>query len=509
MNLKFNIRNERIPKCWLYTLTMGGGDTAPGGLQLRMGGEDTTHGMLPGLVSLPNRNGVLPGLMSSPTRNNLNCNPANRLLQPQFYFLPGLVSPPNRNNLNCNPSNRLLQPQFYLAGIFLVLMIISGWSVQGQTLDTYIHEAYKNNPTIRAAEKQHAISLEKISEVNTLPNTEFSGGYMVAGNKMNMMQQSQVSVMQPFPWFGTIPARSNYASALADADLIEVAIAKRNIAMVLSQSYYRLQEISAKQEVLDSMIQLLKVYEQMALTSVGVGKASAVSVIRLQMRQNDLVEQKLILEEDYAGELTAFNKIMNREKVAAVLISHRFALPGEESDFDYSTLDLHPELLKYEELNKVVTLADELNKKESAPNLGLGMEYMQFNGNPDMLMPMVSLSIPLFNKKYKSVSRQNKLRYEELDIQKEAARNSLITKLQTAIRNRNAARIRLETQEKNIKQARNANEILLKNYETGTIDFKDVLDIQELLLEFQMNSVEAIADWYEQTSIIHYYTGQN
>src|SRR5690606_37066043 len=95
--------------------------------------------------------------------------------------------------------NHLLKPQLYITGILLISILISGWSAQSQTLETYIEEAIKNNPTIRAAEKQHAISTEKISEVNTLPNTEFSGGYMVAGNKMNMMQQSQYTVMQPFP----------------------------------------------------------------------------------------------------------------------------------------------------------------------------------------------------------------------------------------------------------------------------------------------------------------------
>lgn len=410
-------------------------------------------------------------------------------------------------NLKFNTTMCFRKQQFRIGGIFLVSLLFFGWSMQGQQLETYIDEAIGNNPNIQAVEKQHAISTERISEVNTLPNTEFSGGYMV-GDEMPMMQQGEFSAMQMLPWFGTISAREKYATAMADADFVEIEIAKRKIAMDLSQSYYRLYEITKKQEVLDSNIQLLKVYEQMALTSVEVGQTSAVSVLRLQMRQNDLLERKLVLEQDYAAELTTFNKTMNRKEIAEISIVDTLTVPEKDIEIDFASLSLHPELTKFEELNKVVSQADALNKKESAPDFGIGVEYMLYNEAPNMLMPMVSVSIPIFNKKYKSISRQNKLRHEELDIQKQASENSLVAQLQTAVRSRNAARISLETQDKNLKQAQNATEILFKNYETGTIDFREVLDVQELQLQFQLNRIEAIGDYFKQTSIVDYFIGK-
>jgi len=411
-------------------------------------------------------------------------------------------------DLILNKTLRSFQPQFQVGGIFLVLLLFFGGSSNSQELQFYIEEAIKNNPNIQAVEKEHEIATEKISEVNTLPNTEFSAGYAV-GEEMPMMQQGEFSVMQMLPWFGTISAREKYASAMADADFVEIEIAKRKIAMVLSQSYYRLYAIAKKQEVLDSNIQLLKVYEQMALTSVEVGQASAVSVLRLQMRQNDLLDRKLVLEQDYASELTAFNKIMNREEIEEIPIRDSLTLPEKDGDIDYANLSMHPELTKFDELTKIVSQADALNKKESAPGFGIGMEYMLYNEAPNMIMPMATLSIPIFNKKHKSVARQNKLKYEELDIQKQALRNSLIAQLEAAVRSRSAARIKVQTLEKNLKQAKDANEILLKNYETGTIDFREVLDVQELQLQFQLNKIEAIGAYFEQTSIIDYYIANN
>src|SRR5690554_1021616 len=401
---------------------------------------------------------------------------------------------------------RLWKSQIRRGGMIMTSLLVFSWSSQGQQLETYIEEAIQNSPNIQAIEKQHAIASEMISEVNTLPNTEFSFGYMFGKEEMPMMWQGEFSVMQMLPWFGTISAREQYATAVADADFVEIDIAKRKIVMIMSQSYYRLYEIAEKQEVLDSNIQLLEVYKQMALTSVEVGQASAVSVLRLQMRQNDLLERKEVLEHDYAAELTVFNTIMNRDKVENIAIVDSLIIPESDTEIDFERLNFHPELTKFEQLNNVVSQADALNKKESAPQLGVGMEYMYFTEMPDMVMPMVSISIPIFNKKYKSISRQNKLRYEELDIQKQATQNSFTSALQTAIRSRNAARIRLETQDKNLKDAANATEILFKNYETGTIDFREVLDVQELQLQFQLSRIEAIGDYFKQTSIIDYYT---
>ena len=73
-----------------------------------------------------------------------------------------------------------------------------------------------------------------------------------------------------------------------------------------------------------------------------------------------------------------------------------------------------------------------------------------------------------------------------------------------AINNRMAARIRFRTQTKNIGQAKDGEEILIKSYETGTIDFNDVLDIQELQLRFQINRIESIKGYFVQSAIINY-----
>src|SRR5699024_5119709 len=124
-------------------------------------------------------------------------------------------------------------------------------------------------------------------------------------------------------------------------------------------------------------------------------------------RQNDLIERKLVLEQAYLAEQTTFNKIMNREEDVEVTILEDLEVPEVDLELDYTSLNFHPEMARYEELNNIVAHADALNKKESAPHIGIGIEYMYLTEESDMLMPMVSVSIPIFNKKYKSVAKQN------------------------------------------------------------------------------------------------------
>ncbi|HCY82765.1 MAG TPA: transporter, partial [Xanthomarina gelatinilytica] len=85
----------------------------------------------------------------------------------------------------------------------------------------------------------------------------------------------------------------------------------------------------------------------------------------------------------------------------------------------------------------------------------------------DMVMPMLSVSIPIFNKKYSSQTKQNELRKQEIQSQKEQRLNMLKSELSKAISQRNQSRIKFVTQEKNLKQAKDAENILIKNYETG------------------------------------------
>lgn len=397
--------------------------------------------------------------------------------------------------------------------IYIVFALVT-IGLKAQSLEGYLQGAEMNSPMIQALELRYNIAKEKVKEVNTLPNTTIGAGYFVSEPETRTgAQRAKFSVSQMLPWFGTITTRENYASAMAETEYAEIVIAKRKLALSVAQSYYKLYGIQAKQQVLQENIALLKTYETLALISVEVGKASAVDVLKLQIRQNELNQQKEVLEQSYIAEQAVFNNLLNREEAISVEVVDKMDIPEDDQIINKEDLSLNPELLKYDQLYESVTQSELLNQKENAPSFGIGLDYipvserddMVFSDNgKDIVMPMVTFSVPIFNNKFKSITKQNELRQKEIELQKVERLNVLENAYANAISQRNQARIAHQTQEKNLKQAKDAEEILIKNYETGTIDFNDVLDIQELQLKFQTNQIQSVQLYYLQSAIINY-----
>ena len=396
--------------------------------------------------------------------------------------------------------------------IYITIFFVSSFSY-GQRLESLIKEGLENNPEIQKFETVYKGALEKKNEVDALPNTQFGFGYFASEPETRTgAQRFKLSVKQMIPWFGSITSRQNYVNSLADAKFEDIAISKRKLIASVSQEYYNLFTIREKQAILKKNIALLKTYETMALTSVETGKATAVDVLKLQIRQNDLEQLIKVLEQQFLSKQTKLNTLLNRKKDIKIEVLDSLVMPNSLEAIG-TDLSLHPELLKYDKLYKSVEQSEILNQKEQKPMIGFGLDYVAVSERPnmsfsdngkDVVMPMVSLSIPIFNKKYSSKTKQNKLKQEELLFDKQTRQNKLTSMLDVAVNERVAAKISFDTYTKNLERADNAEQILLKSYESGTINFNDVLDIQELQLKFQMKQVEAIRSFYMQSTIINY-----
>ncbi|MDA0357313.1 MAG: TolC family protein [Bacteroidetes bacterium] len=398
----------------------------------------------------------------------------------------------------------------------LALLVIS--LTQGQDLQSYILEAEANNLELQALGYKNDIALEKVNEVNSLPNTELGFGFFVHETETRTgAQKLRFSVRQMMPWFGTITARQNYASTLANVEYENLVLAQRKLRLAVAQSYYILFAIQAKKDVLDDNIKLINTYETIALNAVSVGKASLVDVLKLQMRQNELNRQKELLNQASRKEETAFNHLLNRDSEMNVSLVSDLTLPELDVLNDDNAIELHPELVKYDKLFASVTGAELVNKKESSPNLGLGIEYVSVearsgleieDNGKDMLMPMLSLSIPIFSHKYKSQTVQNNLKQQALLSEKNNRRNQLVDILVAAQSERESARISYQTFSLNIEKAIYSLDLLLKNYEVQSKDFKDLLETQELLLNLEVAKIDALKNYYSQSAIINYLSNQ-
>jgi outer membrane protein TolC len=158
-------------------------------------------------------------------------------------------------------------------------------ATNAQELESLIQVALQNSPTIQKVELSYNIATEKVEEVNSIPNTELSAGFFMSEPETRTgPQRYRLSARQMFPWFGSITAREKYMGAMSDEVLEELEIAKRKLTASVSQSYYRLYALKAKQLVLADNIELLKTYE-----TIGISISFPLSMTSISVRSETAI----------------------------------------------------------------------------------------------------------------------------------------------------------------------------------------------------------------------------
>jgi len=137
------------------------------------------------------------------------------------------------------------------------------------------------------------------------------------------------------------------------------------------------------------------------------------------------------------------------------------------------------------------------------PMTGLGISYApigrsamsvsEMNGR-DMIMPMISLTLPVYRKKYRAMRDEAELMQEAAALNRRATATSLQTEYYEALRMYNDAQSRKELYETQFTLASRSFDLLLKGYSAATSDLTDVLRLQQQTLDYHLGLVDAVAD---------------
>ena len=397
---------------------------------------------------------------------------------------------------------------------YTLLALLMGASMaQGQTLEDYLRVAAQNNPEIQAFELNYRLALEKVEEASSLPNLDLGFGYFVSEPETRTgAQTTRFAVTQMLPWFGTLSARQSYAASLAENEFVEFSIAKRKLALSVAQAYYTLYSLQAKAHIIDDQIKWVTVNQERLLRSIEASRSSLSEMLKLEVRLNDLKQRKLTIVHQLTAERSAFNNLLNSEPHTELLIVDSLPLPTLAMP-EFPDFSANPELLKFDKLFASVTQAEELNQKERLPNLAFGVDFLTVAQRPDLVfddngkdifMPRVSLSIPVFSKKYSSVSAQNKLKQERLDFQKQQRLNTLEDTYSRALARLKEAQLSYELQSESLARLEQTEALFLTKFSAGSLGFQELVELQDVQLNLQLRRIDATVQCYSQYALINY-----
>ncbi len=397
--------------------------------------------------------------------------------------------------------------------IILMICMLSITALKAQSLESYIDEAVHNNAELQAMQFGYESSLEKVNEAGSLPNTTISAGYFIQEVETRVgPQRTRLSVSQPLPWFGTLGARKNVASAMSESELQNIELSERKLKLDVKQAYYDLYEKKASLSILRKNLEILKTYEELALNELESNRTTMVDVLKIRIQINETESKSISVSDEYETSVTTFNLLLNREPNARVVVADSLQL--DTVQFNKEDLINNPQLLRLNAQQDVLLQSEKANEKEGMPSLGVGLDYVFVEESPmqvsdngkDVIMPMVSLSIPLFSKKYTSKRKQYQLEQQAVERRKVNVSNELEMAFQEALTALQNAKRTVNTQKENIHQAQQAEEVILTTYETAKLDFEQILEVQQLILKFQLEEVKATSIYFKNKAMLEYLT---
>lgn len=403
--------------------------------------------------------------------------------------------------------------KFIINIIFLVILGIT--TGQAQTLDEYFQIAAENNPGLKARYKEFEAALQKVPQVASHLDPTFSFGYYIP--EMGT-QRAELTITQMFPWFGTLGAQSDAASLRAEAKYQSFLDARNQLFFQVSAAFYPLFELKRWQQIERDNIEILESYKSIANTKFKNGMAPMVDVLRVDIMLKDANTNLEILNQKEKPLITTFNKLLNRNENAAVEITDSLEIEFLEINPQKDSLLVENPLLEALELNVKASKASEIvAQKQGFPKLGVGLGYMVMDKNSsggmtengkDVLMPMVSASIPIFRKKYKAAEKEAQLMQESYSLQKEETANMLVSNYETTWFELQSQQQLIELYDRQIQVSEQALNLLFSAYSNSGKEFEEVLRMQQQLLKYDKMMATAEVQYNIAIAKLNYITAK-
>lgn len=392
---------------------------------------------------------------------------------------------------------------------FYLLLLISFLSSEvafSQSLSNYLKTAAENNPSLRASYQQYLSALERVPQVGALPDPQLTFGYFVSPVETRVgPQRARFSVQQMLPWFGTLDVRRDAATQEAQLRFEEFLQDRNALYFNIKQAYFQLSNLQQNISLTLENIEIMESYERLATQKYENDLASMVDILRVQMQLREERNKLLTLQEKLAAQRVVFNNLLNRAEDAEVVFTEEMERPvllADTAVWRSRMLAENPALRVLKAEAELLAERERLAGLSSKPQLGVGLDYaivgqrndmeMPDNGQ-DIIMPMVSLSIPFFNgRKYEAARREVQIMREGNVAATEARQNQLLSELSLSVRDYEIALSRVQLFEEQIEATQQAISILNSAYESTSEDFEEVLEFQQQLLQYRMSLNEAI-----------------
>jgi outer membrane protein TolC len=453
---------------------------------------------------------------------------------------------------------------------FYLFLPISSFS-QSDSLYHYLDIATKNNPVVLQKFYEYKAALEKVPQVGSLPDPEFSAGVFLSPMEIvNGKQVADLKLMQMFPWFGVLKYGKDEMSLMAQAKFELFRDAKLQVCYDVQRTWYELYKVQKDIDISQKNIEILKVIERLALvkfksapsenpgssskipenshvnsnsapsgmnimgatqTNSGTvsnqstsstqsnsmgsspGNSDLTDIYRIQIEKGDLVNNIAYLKNQSNTITARFNSYLNRPFATTVSTTGNITVDSLSlslTSISDSIMLNNPMLGMLDFEKQSLDAKKKMVTRMGYPMVGIGLDYSLISksntamGEPsmngtDMIMPMVTLTLPVYRKKNKAMINEADLLKRSTSLEYQSASNSLQEEYYQAVQLYQDAKRRIKLYDNQYQLASKSLDLMLKSFTVSNSPLSDVLRIRQQTLDYELKQVEAAAD--ENTAI--------
>lgn len=401
-----------------------------------------------------------------------------------------------------------------LATLSLVLMMAFPAALRSQTpadsLVTYIEAAIRNNPAVMGEYLNYRAQVEAACGEGQLSDPELSvNAYPSPMHHVNVKQLATVTVMQMFPWFGTLRAGREMMEHKAEAAYQKFR--EDGIALVfdMQRQWYTILATQEKVRSMRDKLKLLKDIREVALyqyKSPAMAKSARMSdQLRLQSEEVAIDEQIASLEDRMALLRRQFNLTMHRDPEAPLVIPDSISL-REMPVIAWDEVEHSNPMLNRLLANGRYFSAQEAKAKGMGkPMVGVGVQYMwngsvdhammaDMNGD-DMLMPMVKVTLPIYRKKTDAARRAAVLNRQATVYDYERQQDALRARYLSIMQRADDQQRKLRLYDEQVAILDNTLRLMQTEYAAGTTTLTDILATMRRQIDYTLQTAEAKAEY--------------
>ena len=406
-----------------------------------------------------------------------------------------------------------------MKNIIIALILFGGLGSQAQTLDEYFKIAAGNNPGLLSQYREFEAALQKVPQVSTLPDPSFSFGYFVSPVETRVgPQQARFSLTQMFPWFGTLKAQGDAATLMAEAKYQSFLDAKNKLYYEVSAAYFPLYELKEWIKIEENNIAILESYKTISNSKFKNGNGTLVDVLRVDIMLKEAKTTLGILNKKEKPLMASFNKLLNRDEMQPVAITDTIVVEPVLSGYNKDAFIVdHPLMNSIDLKTKASEASERAAIKQGFPKLGLGLDYVMVGERTDMtlvdngkdvLMPMLTVTLPIFRGKYKAAVKEAQLMQESYSFQKKEIANSLNSNYEMALFDIRQQTDLVSLFDEQIEESKQALNLLYTAYGNSGKDFEEVLRMQQQLLKYDKLKITALSQYRIAMAKLDYITAK-